>query len=70
VVLAKPVHGLRLFWPDPEIALASKSAICQARYRLGALPVAHPTLLSSADGGVSTPPAGTPWVLIARGDLA
>jgi len=33
------VHGLRLFWPDPEIALASKSAISQARYRLGARPV-------------------------------
>jgi hypothetical protein len=39
VVLHKLVHGLRLFWPDPEIALASKSAISQARYRLGARPV-------------------------------
>src|SRR5437763_526324 len=33
VVLAKMVHGLRLFWPDPDIALATKSAISQARYR-------------------------------------
>jgi hypothetical protein len=39
VVLDKMVHGLRLFWPDPDIALASKSAISQARYRLGARPV-------------------------------
>ena len=39
VVLHAMVHGLRLFWPDPEIALASKSAISQARYRLGAGPV-------------------------------
>ena len=38
-MLHKLVHGLRLFWPDPEIALAGKSAICQARYRLGARPV-------------------------------
>jgi len=28
--------GLHLFWPDPDIALATKSAISQARYRLGA----------------------------------
>lgn len=39
VVLQKLVHGLRLFWPDPGIVLASKSAISQARYRLGARPV-------------------------------
>src|SRR5438876_219194 len=39
VVLHKMVHGLRLFWPDPDIALASKSAISQARYRLGARPI-------------------------------
>jgi hypothetical protein len=39
VVLHKLVHGLRLFWPDPDIALATKSAISQARYRLGARPV-------------------------------
>ena len=43
VVLDKLVHGLRLFWPDPEIALAGKhpegTRICQARYRLGARPV-------------------------------
>ncbi len=39
VVLDKMVHGLRLFWPDPDIALANKSAISQARYRLGARPV-------------------------------
>ena len=33
------MHGLRLFWSDPEIVLASKSGISQARYRLGARPV-------------------------------
>lgn len=27
VVLAKLVHGLRLFWPDPDLVLASKGAI-------------------------------------------
>ncbi|MDQ2832039.1 MAG: IS4 family transposase [Chloroflexota bacterium] len=39
VVLATLTHGLRLFWPDPEPALATKGAISQARYRLGARPV-------------------------------
>jgi Insertion element 4 transposase N-terminal/Transposase DDE domain len=39
VVLGKMVHGLRLFWPDPDIVLANKSAISQARARLGARPV-------------------------------
>jgi hypothetical protein len=39
VVLARLVHGLRLFWPDPDLVLASKGAISQARYRLGARPV-------------------------------
>jgi hypothetical protein len=39
VVLHTMVHGLRLFWPDPDIALAGKTAISQARYRLGARPV-------------------------------
>jgi len=39
VVLHKLVHGLRLFWPDPDLALASKGALCQARYRLGARPL-------------------------------
>src|SRR5450755_1229887 len=38
-VLHKLVHGLRLFWPDPDIALAGTSAISQARYRLGARPL-------------------------------
>jgi len=39
LVLHKMTHGLRLFWPDPDIALATKSALSQARYRLGARPV-------------------------------
>jgi hypothetical protein len=39
VVLHKMVHGLRLFWPDPDLPLATKSALSQARYRLGARPV-------------------------------
>jgi hypothetical protein len=38
-VLIKMLKGLRYIWPDPEVALANKSAICQARYRLGARPV-------------------------------
>ena len=39
VVLHKMVHGLRLFWSDPDITLATKSAISQARSRLGARPL-------------------------------
>jgi hypothetical protein len=39
VVLAKMTHGVRLFWPAAEPALATKGAISQARYRLGARPV-------------------------------
>ncbi len=39
VVLHTMTHGLRLFWPDPEIPLATKGALSQARYRLGARPV-------------------------------
>jgi hypothetical protein len=39
VVLATMVHGLRLWWPDPDLTLAGKSAMVQARARLGAGPV-------------------------------
>jgi Insertion element 4 transposase N-terminal/Transposase DDE domain len=39
VVLAKLVHGLRLFWPDADLVLASKGAIAQARARVGARPL-------------------------------
>jgi len=39
VVLATMTRGLRLFWPDQEPALATKGAISQARYRLGARPL-------------------------------
>jgi hypothetical protein len=39
VVLHKLVHGLRLFWPDPDLTVATKGALCQARYRLGARPL-------------------------------
>ncbi len=38
-VLGKVVHGLRLLAPDPHAVLAGKSALCQARYRMGARPV-------------------------------
>lgn len=39
-VLSKMVKGLRYVWPDDEdYQTANKSAICQARYRLGARPV-------------------------------
>jgi hypothetical protein len=38
-VLVKMLKGLRLIWPDPDFAQATKSAISQARYRLGARPV-------------------------------
>jgi hypothetical protein len=39
IVLAKLVHGVRLFWVDPDIVLASKGAITQARARLGPRPL-------------------------------
>jgi hypothetical protein len=38
-VLVKLLKGLRFIWADPTIVPANKSAICQARYRLGARPV-------------------------------
>lgn len=37
-VLVKRLKGLRFIWPDPTFVPASKGAICQARYRLGAAP--------------------------------
>jgi hypothetical protein len=38
-VLVKLLKGLRFIWHDPTVVPATKSAICQARYRLGARPV-------------------------------
>jgi hypothetical protein len=38
-VVVKVFKGLRLLWPDPNFVTASKGAISQARYRLGARPV-------------------------------
>jgi len=39
-VLKKMVKGVRYIWPgDADYETANKSAICQARYRLGAQPV-------------------------------
>lgn len=39
-VLRKMIQGLRYIWPgDEDYTSANKSAICQARYRLGAPPV-------------------------------
>jgi hypothetical protein len=32
-VESKLTHGLRLFWPGPEITLVDKGGISQARYR-------------------------------------
>jgi len=40
-VLIKVIRGLRLIWPDSDFAPTTSSAICQARYRLGARPVAE-----------------------------
>jgi Insertion element 4 transposase N-terminal/Transposase DDE domain len=37
-VLVKVLKGLRFIWPDPTIVPASRGAVCQARYRLGAPP--------------------------------
>jgi hypothetical protein len=37
-VLVKLLKGLRFIWPDPTFVPASKGAVCQARYRLGAPP--------------------------------
>lgn len=38
-VLVKMEKGFRLLWPDPTFPTANKSAICQARYRVGPRPV-------------------------------
>lgn len=38
-VLGKLLRGLRFVWPDPTFRTASKGAICQARYHLGARPL-------------------------------
>lgn len=38
-VLVKMLKGLRLLWPEPAFQTASKGAISQARYRLGARPL-------------------------------
>ncbi len=35
------VAGLRWLWPDPTALQVSKGALCQARYRLGARPLAR-----------------------------
>lgn len=37
-VLIKMVKGLRYIWPDENYQTANKSAVCKARYRLGAKP--------------------------------
>jgi hypothetical protein len=39
-VVYRLLHGLRWLWPDPAALRVSKAAICQARYRLGARPLA------------------------------
>lgn len=39
-VLGKLLQGVRFVWPDPTLQPATKGAICQARYQLGARPVA------------------------------
>lgn len=38
-VLSKLVKGLRYIWPDPNLKMPVKSALCQARYRLGTAPL-------------------------------
>src|SRR5450756_1549924 len=38
-VLVKMLKGLRFVWPEPSFVVATKGAISQARYRLGARPV-------------------------------
>ncbi len=38
-VLARLIQGLRLIAPDPDALPANKSAVCQARYHLGARPL-------------------------------
>lgn len=40
-VFRRLVAGLRWLWPDPVALRVSKGALCQARYRLGARPLAQ-----------------------------
>ncbi|MFN0071494.1 MAG: IS4 family transposase [Chloroflexota bacterium] len=37
----KLLRGLRLIWPRSDLSAATKGAICQARYQLGAAPLAR-----------------------------
>jgi len=55
-VLSKLVKGLRYIWPDPNLKLPGKSALCAARYRLGVKPVVelfHQTSKPLADLSVA-----------------
>jgi hypothetical protein len=55
-VLSKLIKGLRYIWPDPNLELPVKSALCAARYRLGVTPMVelfHQTAKPQADLGVA-----------------
>jgi len=55
-VLSKLVKGVRYIWPDPNLKLPVKSALCAARYRLGVKPVVelfHQTSKPLADLSVA-----------------
>lgn len=54
-VLVKLLKGLRFLWPDPTFVPASKGAICQARYRLGAHPTVAPFIGSATRWRWPTP---------------
>ncbi len=55
-VLSKLVKGLRYIWPDPNLKLPGKSALCAARFRLGIAPMValfHQTAQPQADLSVA-----------------
>jgi hypothetical protein len=62
VVLTTMGHGQRLWWPDPDLTPASKSAMVPARAQLGAGPVVR--LFRAVCRPLATP--DTRWYLLVR----
>jgi hypothetical protein len=57
---ARLLQGVRLLWPTDALQAASKGAVCQARYRLGAAPLAR--LFRRACGPLATRDTPGAWL--------
>ena len=63
-VLIKLLKGLRFIWPDPTVRLASKGAISQLRYEIGArIPYKDPGVFERQTGNQGIPV----WILCEGG---